>query len=120
MLLLNFLTASSLGGGVGFAVRAEGARNASRPAYQGSYSNDAVKFMFYARVLTGDYTQAPNTITYKKELLKAPPHKDPEKSIRYDSVVDDVKVPRQYVVFNNDQSYPEYLITYTGDDRQFL
>ena len=69
--------------------------------------------MFYVRVLTGDYTRVPEGYN---ELLKAPPHKDPDKSILYDSVVNSVQGPSQYVVFNNDQSYPDYLITYTYDN----
>ena len=67
-------------------------------------------FMFYAHVLTGDYTVVPKM---NKDGLKVPPTKDPSKNILYDSVVDNVYDPRTYVVFNNDQSYPDYLITYT-------
>ena len=49
-----------------------------------------------------------------RDRLKAPPTKDPSKNILYDSVVDNVYDPSTYVVFNNDQSYPDYLITYTN------
>ena len=75
-------------------------------------------FMFYARVLTGDYTEMPNTYSRQmfnmnRDRLKAPPIKDPSKNILYDSVVDSVGSPSRYVVFNNDQSYPGYLITCT-------
>lgn len=65
--------------------------------------------MFYARVLTGEYTTPYRQSD--KQRLKAPPHKD-NSILVYDSVVDSVDNPRQYVVFNNDQSYPDYLITY--------
>ena len=71
--------------------------------------------MFYVRVLTGDYTQVPKP--YNNELLKAPPTKDPDKSILYDSVVDFMGGPSQYVVFNNHHSYPDYLITYMFEKR---
>ena len=72
------------------------------------------QFMFYVRVLTGDYTGANG----HKGLI-APPPKDPSKStaILYDSVVDDMKAPTMYVVFDNDQSYPDYLITYIPQSR---
>ena len=85
------------------------ARIASGPAYRDYSSSGASRYMFYGRVLTGDYTQVPKSYNYEV-LLKAPPIKD--KSILYDSVVDSVSDPKQYVVFNNDQSYPDYLITY--------
>ena len=81
------------------------------------FSPASNKFMFYARVLTGDYMQGPTMgLNTCSQGLKAPPPKDPSKStsILYDSVVDNVKIPRMYVVFNNDQSYPDYLITYTS------
>ena len=99
---------------MGFAVNAGNSNSVSRSAYiyQTNSSQDANgnQVMFYARVLTGDYT-----IPYRKSVkprLKAPPCKDPDKSVLYDSVVDSVDNPRQYVVFNNDQSYPDHLITY--------
>ena len=82
---------------------------------QGYSSIGASKFMFYVRVLTGDYTQVPKS--YNNELLKAPPTKDPDKSIPHDSVVDSLSDPKQYVVFSNDQSYPDYLITYMFEKR---
>ena len=64
--------------------------------------------MFYARVLTGEYT-----LGYSG--LKVPPAKDPSKStvILYDSVVDNMNAPNMYVVFNDAQCYPDYLITFT-------
>ena len=63
--------------------------------------------MFYARVLTGEYTQG-------KRGLKVPPPKDPNKStvILYDAVVDNMNAPNMYVVFTDAQCYPDFLITF--------
>lgn len=42
-----------------------------------------------------------------------PPPKDPKvPSIKYDSVVDNINRPTMYVVFFDDQAYPQYEITY--------
>ena len=63
--------------------------------------------MFYARVLTGEYTEG-------EEGLKVPPPKDPSISsvILFDSVVDSMSDTEMYVVFNDAQCYPDYLITF--------
>lgn len=62
--------------------------------------------MFVARVLTGVYTQG-------QREMKVPPARDAQQSHkRYDSVVDDIKNPSMYVVFHDDQAYPDYLITF--------
>ena len=65
------------------------------------------RFMFYACVLIGEYTQG-------KEGLILPPPKDSSKSatILYDSVVDNTNNPNVFVVFGDAQCYPEYLITF--------
>ena len=98
-----FLTATLYGDGAYFAV------NASYSAQRTYSPPDAYGYrsMFYARVLTGEYTQG-------QQGLKVPPAKDPSKSlvILYDSVVDDVYAPNMYVVFSDAQCYPEFLITF--------
>ena len=75
--------------------------------------NDSLneQFVFYARVLTGDYTEG-----HGQQRLVAPPPKvsSSDMAVLYDSVVDDLKSPRRYVVFSNDQSYPDYLIKYAS------
>ena len=62
--------------------------------------------MYLAKVLVGDYTLGTTE-------MKAPPLKyDPTNpGLRYDSVVDNVKQPRIYVIFQDNQYYPEYLLT---------
>lgn len=64
------------------------------------------KHVYYARVLTGQYAQGSKDI-------KVPPPKDLSKpSILHESVVDDMKNPFIFVVFQDAHVYPEYLITF--------
>ena len=99
-----FQNAVTYGEGAYFAVNASysARRVFSPPDANGN------RFMFYARVLTGEYTKG-------YQGLKVPPAKDPTRStvILYDSVVDNMKPPNMYVVFTDAQCYPDYLITFT-------
>ena len=92
------------GDGVYFRVNASYAarRTHSPPDANGN------RFMFYARVLTGEFTQG-------QHGLRLPPSKDSSISsvILYDSVVDNVNAPNTHVVFIAAQCYPDYLITFT-------
>ena len=60
--------------------------------------------MYRARVLVGDYTQGSSE-------MKTPPCKGRGTDL-YDSVVDNVSSPSIFVVFPDNQSYPEYLIRF--------
>ena len=61
------------------------------------------KHMYYARVLTGEYTRG------AKGMI-VPPPKDPTKpSILYDSVTNGFGI---FVIFSDAQIYPDYLITF--------
>uniref|UniRef100_A0A3P9DSE4 Poly [ADP-ribose] polymerase n=1 Tax=Maylandia zebra TaxID=106582 RepID=A0A3P9DSE4_9CICH len=76
------------------------ARNYATPDTSGH------KHMYQARVLVGDYTQGqPGMIT--------PPPKSGSDSDLYDSVTNNTAKPTMFVVFNDIQAYPEYLITFT-------
>ncbi|KAK7469582.1 hypothetical protein BaRGS_00036430, partial [Batillaria attramentaria] len=71
-----------------------------------SVSDSNYRYMFYARVLAG-------TVTRGVEGMKRPPPRSPsDPTSLYDAVVDCVASPRIYVVFRNQQIYPEYLIQY--------
>ncbi|XP_068953802.1 uncharacterized protein [Petaurus breviceps papuanus] len=61
------------------------------------------RLMFQVRVLTGEYSKGHSSI-------KLPPEKPG--GGRYDSLVDSVGMPRIFVTFFDDHSYPEYLITF--------
>ncbi|KAI2652582.1 Protein mono-ADP-ribosyltransferase PARP10 [Labeo rohita] len=67
--------------------------------------NDGHKFIFVARVLTGDFTVG-------KYDYKTAPHKESSDiPVRYHSVADQIGTPTLFVIFNDTQAYPEYLIT---------
>ncbi|XP_050414291.1 protein mono-ADP-ribosyltransferase PARP12 [Patella vulgata] len=68
---------------------------------------DRLGKMFVARVLLGDYTNG-------HTLFTRPPLKDPSNpcSDLYDSCVDNTIDPKIFILFNNNQVYPEYLVTF--------
>ncbi|KAI3372981.1 hypothetical protein L3Q82_023426 [Scortum barcoo] len=81
------------------------------PAYSaGGYAvpdANGHKRMYLAKVLVGDFTQG------RKGMI-APPAKNTGSSADlYDSVTDQNTIPTMFVVFNDIQAYPEYLITFT-------
>ncbi|NWU29373.1 PAR14 polymerase, partial [Dyaphorophyia castanea] len=94
--------AAAFGYGTYFALHARySARNIySFPGILGK------KHMYLARVLTGQYCVG-------REGLKAPPPRNPaDLTDLYDSVVDDELNPTVFVIFNDIQAYPQYLITF--------
>uniref|UniRef100_A0A3B3DQ84 Poly [ADP-ribose] polymerase n=1 Tax=Oryzias melastigma TaxID=30732 RepID=A0A3B3DQ84_ORYME len=94
--------ATFYGEGTYFAV------NASYSA-QSTYSKpgaDGSQLMFVVRVLTGVYAQG-------QSGMKVPPPRNAQQpNERCDSVVDNTSNPSMYVVFHDDQAYPDYLITF--------
>ena len=90
------------GNGVYFA---RNANYSSRPTYSPPDAN-GYKYVYYARVLTGEYTTG-------RQGLFVPPSKDPtNQTVLYDSVVDNVQNPSVYVTFYDPSNYPEYLIVF--------
>ncbi|XP_056154745.1 protein mono-ADP-ribosyltransferase PARP10 [Lampris incognitus] len=63
------------------------------------------KFVFVAKVLTGDYTKGCHS------MKTAPLKESADIPLRYDSVADNISKPSLFVIFNDTQAYPEYLIT---------
>lgn len=62
--------------------------------------------MYLSRVLVGQYCNG------NKDMV-VPPPKDPSRpEILFDSVVDNCGTPTIFVVFNDTQCYPEYLIRF--------
>ncbi|XP_033117538.1 uncharacterized protein LOC117117363 [Anneissia japonica] len=89
----------------------EGAYFARNAKYANNYAEadkHNIKKMFVARVMVGRYTRG-------TQGIRRPPYKDPENKSRgmYNSCVDNTSDPNIFVLFNNDQVYPEYLITYS-------
>lgn len=66
---------------------------------------DGNKYIFVAKALTGDYTLGSRD-------MRAPPLREAAGAPRrYDSVVDNLSEPSIFVIFNDTQAYPQYLIT---------
>ncbi|XP_036949415.1 protein mono-ADP-ribosyltransferase PARP10 isoform X2 [Acanthopagrus latus] len=93
--------ATVYGQGVYFAVN-------SALSVQDQYSPpnaDGYKFIFVSKVLTGDYTKGCHS------MKTAPLKETGDIPLRYDSVTDDITKPTMFVIFNDTQAFPEYLIT---------
>lgn len=97
-----FLPAATVyGQGVYFAVN-------SALSVQNQYSPpnaDGYKFIFVSKVLTGDYTKGCHS------MKTAPLKESGDIPLRYDSVTDNISKPTMFVIFNDTQAFPEYLIT---------
>ncbi|NXI51600.1 PAR14 polymerase, partial [Chloroceryle aenea] len=95
--------AANFGNGTYFAVNAMYSANDmySKPDANGK------KYMYLARVLVGEYSQGTRgSIT--------PAAKSASNSIDlFDSSTDNVNQPSMFIIFNDIQAYPEYLITFT-------
>lgn len=93
------------GNGVYFAVNAS---YSARDQYSPRDFNGN-KRIYRCRVLTGEFCQG-------AQGMKVPPNKSNPGAgtthILYDSVVDNVRNPGIFVIFNDTQAYPEYLITF--------
>ncbi|KAJ7403292.1 poly (ADP-ribose) polymerase family, member 14 [Pitangus sulphuratus] len=95
--------AANFGNGTYFAVNA----NYSAHDTYSKPDTNGKKYMYLARVLVGEYSQG------KKGSITPEP-KNPSNSIDlYDSSTDNVNQPSMFVIFNDIQAYPEYLITFT-------
>uniref|UniRef100_A0AAQ6IHQ6 Poly [ADP-ribose] polymerase n=1 Tax=Anabas testudineus TaxID=64144 RepID=A0AAQ6IHQ6_ANATE len=93
--------ATVYGQGVYFAVN-------SALSVQDQYSppnTDGHKFVFVSKVLTGDFTKGCHS------MKTAPLKETGEIPLRYDSVTDNITKPSMFVIFNDTQAFPEYLIT---------
>ncbi|XP_062619962.1 uncharacterized protein LOC134281522 [Saccostrea cucullata] len=94
--------AIAFGEGVYFAVSAgySASNTYSRPDPSGN------KRMYLCKVLTGEFTQG-------RTGLRVPPSRAGQQShILYDSVVDRVQSPGMFIIFNDIQAYPCYIITF--------
>ncbi|XP_064307225.1 protein mono-ADP-ribosyltransferase PARP14 isoform X1 [Phalacrocorax carbo] len=95
--------AANFGNGTYFAVNANysASDTYSRPDAQGK------KYMYLARVLVGEYSQGTRgSITPAAKNASNP-------TDLFDSSTDNVNQPSMFIIFNDIQAYPEYLITFT-------
>nr|XP_056717390.1 protein mono-ADP-ribosyltransferase PARP14-like [Euleptes europaea] len=93
--------AAAIGNGTYFAVHA----NYSAMDTYSTPDANGRKFMYLARVLTGEFTVG-------KQSLVTPPPKTPGGIDLYNSVTDNSANPSMFVIFHDAQAYPEYLITF--------
>lgn len=73
-----------------------------------SQGGSSDKVLFIARVLVGDYTKG-------EPEYKRPPAKDAKNpaSDLYDSCVNKMSDPEMFIIFDNSQVYPEYIVRYS-------
>ena len=78
--------------------------------FHGYASVDAQGYrrMYFTRVLCGEYTTGHSGMYF-------PPPKNPQldQNVPFDSTVDNISNPSIFVVYNDSQNYPAYLITYS-------
>ena len=65
------------------------------------------RWMFMARVIPGRYTKGNRSYVRPPPIDPANPHSD-----LYESCVDRESCPNIFVIFDSDQVYPEYVISY--------
>ena len=65
--------------------------------------------MYFADVITGEYVQG-------ERGMQDTPLKPDLPNMPYESVVDDIKSPRIFVIFRDALSYPTYLVQYRISD----
>lgn len=95
-----FVTAALYGKGVYFAVSAKYSAQRFSPA-----DSSGLKRLYVARVLTGRYIVGTAD-------MRAPPPRGTDRTDCYDSLVNNQQHPSMFVIFHDDQAYPEYLITF--------
>ena len=83
-------------------------------ARDSSYSNGYTSpdgngycYVYLAWVLTGEYTKGESNMV-------VPPPKNPQinQHVPFDSTVDNIANPSIFVVYNDSQTYPDYIIKY--------
>ena len=65
-----------------------------------------MKHMYLSKVLTGVFTRG-------NSAFLVPPQRDPNnRAVKFDSVVDNENNTKIYVIFTDNQAYPDYLVQY--------
>lgn len=100
--------------GVNGTVYGQGSYFARDAKYSHDYTGDCdPRFMFVSRVLVGEFTKGSSE-------YRRPPSKDGGDVNLFDSCVNDVINPSIFVVFKEQQIYPEYLLQYKQTTRSSL
>jgi len=96
------MTETDVGNGVYFDVQS----SCSTQCKNSQADASGKKRIYYCKVLTGEFTAG-------QTGLRVPPQKpNAQAQVLYDSVVDTLANPAMYVIFNDTQAYPEYLLTF--------
>ncbi|XP_029931738.1 protein mono-ADP-ribosyltransferase PARP14-like isoform X2 [Myripristis murdjan] len=90
------------GRGVYFAVEAQYSARGYSPR-----DSSGLKRLYRARVLTGRYTVG------NLSMKAPPPRSATDPTDCFDSLVDNQQQPSMFVIFHDDQAYPEYRITFS-------
>ena len=69
------------------------------------YTGGSQRVLYLARVLVGQYCQGSSS------MKKPPPINSEQPEILFDSMVNNENDPSIFVVYYDNQSYPEYIIT---------
>ena len=96
-----YVSATEYDDGVSFVIHAYHSVQDTFSAPDGTGS----KRVYQAMVLTGDYTKG-------QSGLRGLPDNPAKPGTKFDSVVDDVNRPTMFIIFHDDQAYPNYLITF--------
>uniref|UniRef100_A0A3B4BB05 Poly [ADP-ribose] polymerase n=1 Tax=Periophthalmus magnuspinnatus TaxID=409849 RepID=A0A3B4BB05_9GOBI len=92
--------------GVNGTMYGQGSYFARDAKYSHSYTGDSdPRFMFVSRVLVGEFARGSSE-------YRRPPSRDGGDVNLFDSCVDDIYDPSIFVVFKEQQIYPEYLLKY--------
>ena len=91
--------------GVAFGKGVYFARDALMSVGYASPMPDRKRYMYYTRVAVGQYAVGNSS-------MLVPPVKGVNSNDSYDSVVNNVANPTIFVLFYDNQYYPEYLITF--------
>lgn len=101
----NCISEVVYGQGVYFAADAS---YSAHTTYLAGNNPGAKRYIFLAKVLTGELVKG------NPSMRVLPPVDPAHPQVMYDTAVDDVNNPMQFVIFHDKQAYPEYLITYTS------
>ncbi|XP_071968439.1 protein mono-ADP-ribosyltransferase PARP14-like isoform X2 [Engystomops pustulosus] len=96
--------AAAFGNGVYFA---ENASYSANQTYSPKDPNTGERFIYQAKVLVGRHTKGQSGMRHPPSRTQNDPFD------YYDSLTDTIINPTMFVVFHDDQVYPEYLITFT-------
>ncbi len=98
-----FFLATAVGRGVYFA---RDASYSCSTTYSPPGGPNGYRYMYYAKVLVGDYTAG------NSSMIVAPNKNSGNPNETYDSVVNNISNPSMYVLFQDYEYYTEYLITF--------